>query len=75
MALDKEDALVIALDEEEAHDGPRLRRGLTASRRQQVLANSGDSRDHGVIRSKYYKVAWDVPTSTFLSSCSLSRML
>ena len=39
MALDEEDALVIALDEEEAHDGPRLRRGLTASRRQQVLAD------------------------------------
>ena len=44
MALDEEDALVIALDEEEAHDGPRLRRGLNASRRQQILADSGDSR-------------------------------
>ena len=39
MALNEEDALVIALDEEEAHDGPQLRRGLTASRRKQFLAD------------------------------------
>ena len=51
MALDEEDALVIALDEEEAHDGPRLRRGLTASRQQQILADSGDSRPTALLDS------------------------